>query len=136
MQQEGRILHAWVQGPWNLDLVLLFREQAQAFLPALAAQGPWGMLIEFDGDAVCPLDATLAIHEMAEEHSRNWQRFATAYVVGPQVGGYQFMNRVWHGIYQQVGSWESFDALDAALDWIHARLDDAAAPPVQRLSGG
>ncbi|KAF7597876.1 MAG: hypothetical protein CGU28_16015 [Candidatus Dactylopiibacterium carminicum] len=128
-QQEGQVLIAEIVGPWNLELIHSYRKAASERIPALAANGPWALIIVLRGAAICPQDAIDSIRAGAIEHVLRWQRICTAYVIGSEVEGYKVMDRVWHSIYAGVMPFAIFESNDEALHWVQQRLLDVAAHP-------
>lgn len=122
LQRQGQILIANIQGPWNIELIGRYRAEMGPFVRDLAAVGPWGLIIVLHGEAACPPDALALIRQGAIEQAKNWQRVCTAYVIAPDVVGYRLMDRVWHGIYQDVIPCEIFEQREAAVAWTERML--------------
>lgn len=127
--EEGQILISQIVGPWNAELIGEYQKAMAAHVPALAARGPWGLIIEISGAALCPPDAIERIRIGAHEHARNWQRACTCYVIGPEVEGYRITDRIWRDIYAGVMPFEIVESSEAALRWTRQQLAQLAAPP-------
>lgn len=115
-------LVARIGGPWNLELI---REYQAAIAPraqALAARGPWALIIVITEAALCPPEAVEAIREGARFQAREGRRACTCYVIGPEVEGAGLTDRVWRGIYAGLMPFEIFSALEPALAWSARQL--------------
>ncbi|GAB2894622.1 hypothetical protein GCM10027046_24650 [Uliginosibacterium flavum] len=131
IQEEGQILIARIAGPWNAELIAEYQQLMHAHVVALAARGPWGLIIEISGAALCPPDALERIRSGAREHARNWRRACTCYVIGPDVEGYRITDRIWRDIYAGVMPVEIVETHDAAVRWTAQQLATPPAPVLQ-----
>lgn len=120
----GNIIHAEVDGPWNIELIQEYVAQLTPSVDALSARGPWAVIVEIRGASLCPPEAVEAIHQGVLLHAAKG-RACTAYVIAPEVEGAGVTDVVWRSIYAGVMPFEIFETLDEALTWVRAHLDDA-----------
>lgn len=123
--RQGQILLVDVQGPWNAELIEMYRAQIQPYVESMVANGPWGLILVLHNEAACPPDAIEGIRKGVMEQARNWQRICTSYVIAPDVIGYRVMDRIWRNIYRDVMPCEIFERREDALAWTEARLKEA-----------
>lgn len=123
--RQGQILVVDVQGPWNAELIELYKAQSRPYVEALSANGPWGLILILHREAACPPDAIEGIRLGVIEQAKNWRRVCTSYVIAPDVIGYKVMDRVWRNIYRDVMPCEVFERREDALAWTEARLKEA-----------
>lgn len=121
---RGRVIHAVVGGPWNVELIQTYAAQLAPTVEALRAGGPWAVIVEIHGASLCPMEAVEAIRQGVQSHAR-LGRVCTAYVIAPEVEGAGVTDAVWRGIYAGVMPFEIFETLDEALPWVQAHLDRA-----------
>jgi len=124
-KRQGQILVTDVQGPWNAELVELYKTQMSPYIAEMAKSGPWGLILVLHNEAVCTPDAIEGIRRGVIEQAKNWRRASTAYVIAPDVLGYRVMNSVWRNIYRDVIPCEIFERCEDALAWTEARLKEA-----------
>ncbi|NSL53908.1 hypothetical protein [Uliginosibacterium aquaticum] len=117
---------AEIGGPWNAELIHYYRELMAEQVPAVAAQGPWALILEIRGAALCPPEAVEGIRRGVVEHASSWRRICTAYVIASDVEGYGVTDRVWRGIYAGIMPFEIFEHMADARAWTQRHLD---APP-------
>lgn len=120
--RQEQVLIVDVQGPWNLELIDLYKEKMRPYVQDLSANGAWGLIIEIHGEASCPMDALEGIRLGVIDQAANWHRVCTAYVIAPEVRGYRLMDRLWRGIYRDVMPCEIFERRGDALAWIQNTL--------------
>lgn len=125
VRREGRLLLARVVGPWNRELITLYRQRVAPHLPELTALGAWASIIEIRGACLCPPDALEEIRAGLGEHVNHWGRAATAYVIAPDVVGHGLMDRVWRGVYAGVTPFRIFEDADDARQWCCLRVAGA-----------
>jgi hypothetical protein len=130
LREEGQILIAGIGGPWNNELIELYRNRVTEHVPALAGCGAWGLVIEISGTASCPPDAVESIRAGMHEHADKWNRVCTAYVIAPDVVGYRILDRVWQDIYAGVMPFRIFEKHDDALRWTRSILAQHKLEPV------
>lgn len=122
--QQGQILIADIQGPWNMELIELYKEKAAPYVQELSAKGAWGLIIDIRNEASCPQDAVEGIRRGVIEQAANWHRVCTAYVIAPDVVGYHIMDRVWRGVYKDIIPFDIFEKREQALAWVGQILQD------------
>lgn len=120
--RDGQILIADIGGPWNIELIDLYRQRIAEYVPALAEGGVWGLILIIHGAALCPPDAIEGIRQGVREQAEKWKRVCTSYVIAPEVIGHRVMDRVWRGIYEHIMPVGIFDTLEEALHWTLAKL--------------
>lgn len=118
----GQILVADVQGPWNAELIELYKAQMTPYVAEMAKTGPWGLILVVHNEAACPPDAIEGIRRGVIEQAKNWHRVCTSYVIAPDVLGYRVMDRVWLNIYRDVIPCEIFEQREDALAWTELQL--------------
>lgn len=122
LEVQGQILIARILGPWNIELIRHYQQLMAAYVPGLAAQGPWALIIEITGEALCPADALAQIKAGAVAQAKNSSRICTSYVIGPDVVGHHVMDKVWRDIYAGLIPFEIFNTGPEALAWSEAQL--------------
>lgn len=122
--QQGQILIADIQGPWNLELIELYKEMMAPYVQDLAVKGAWGLIIEIHNEASCPPDAVEGIRRGVIDQAASWHRVCTAYVIAPDVAGHHLMDRIWRGIYRGIIPCEIFEQREHALAWVNQILQD------------
>jgi len=123
--RQGQILVTDVQGPWNAELIELYKAQMKPYVAEMAQAGPWGLILVLHNEAACPLDAIEGIRRGVIEQAKNWRRVCTSYVIAPDVLGYRAMDPVWRNIYRDVIPCEIFERREDALAWTLAQLKEA-----------
>lgn len=122
IEVHGQILLARILGPWNIELIREYQQLMAVHVPTLAARGPWALIIEITGEALCPPDALAQIRAGAVAQVRESRRVCTSYVIGPEVAGHRVLDRVWREIYAGLIPFELFDTRAQALAWSHSQL--------------
>lgn len=122
IRREGQVLIAEIGGPWNLELIELYRKRMMPFAIEMAADGAWGLILVIHGAALCPPDAIEGIRRGVREHAEQWKRACTSYVIAPDVIGHRVLDRVWRGIYDGIMPVGIFDTLEEAQAWTAEQL--------------
>lgn len=122
--RQGQILIADIQGPWNMELINLYKEKMVPYVQDLSAKGAWGLIIQIHNEASCPPDAVAGIQRGVIDQAANWHRVCTAYVIAPDVVGYHIMDRVWRGIYRDIIPCEIFEQQEQAIAWVDQTLQN------------
>ncbi len=121
----GQIVLAEVEGPWNLELIRLYRKQMAAVIPAVEKQGAWVLVVRLHRTAICPMDAIDLIRQGIAQDADS-HRVATCYVMTPQLEGYLIMKPVWRKLYEGLMPFEVFESLEDAQQWAEQMLDLSA----------
>lgn len=122
IEVHGQILIARIAGPWNIELIRHYQTLMKDHLPTLSAGGPWALIIEIHGAAICPPDALAQIKAGAVAHATQSRRVCTSYVIAPDVEGHHVMDRVWREIYAGLIPFEIFETRAAAMAWSAEQL--------------
>ncbi|MCB1553604.1 MAG: hypothetical protein KDJ14_07310 [Xanthomonadales bacterium] len=120
---EYPLLISHARGPWNRELVVLWRKQALAHAQAMQRLGPWVGVGVMRGSMTCTLDA-LALHrETAEYMVAELGAVGSAHVAGPEVEGYAMMRGVFDRMFDGVCPHAHFDRLEDVRPWAEQLLD-------------
>lgn len=124
---QGQVLIAQIGGPWNVELVQAYQQAIQPYVQTLAAQGPWALVIDVHGEAICPPEALELIRQGAERQHKESRRACTSYVIRPEVPGAHLMAGMWRRLYAGILPFEAFATLDEALAWSQQQLAQGGA---------
>lgn len=128
--RDGQIILADITGPWNLELIELYRQQIAALIPEVSRQGPWALIITLHRTAICPQDAIDLIRKGIRSDSMA-RRVCTCYVMAKEIEGYLIMGPVWRSLYTGVIPFEIFNSEAEARAWSEQQLalaDSGYAP--------
>lgn len=121
-RELGQVLLVDVVGPWNLELIQAYHAAIDPRAERLAERGPWALIVEIRGAALCPFDAIEAIRRGARQQAGQGRRTCTAYVIAPEVEGARLTAPLWRGIYDGVMPFEIFETREPALRWVRRLL--------------
>ncbi|MEI8631468.1 hypothetical protein P4S72_03735 [Vibrio sp. PP-XX7] len=83
-----------------MSLLNHYQELMKEHLPGVMAQGPWGLIVEISGAALCPPDALELVRKGAHLHVKQMKRVCTSYVIASDVEGYRLINPLLYNIYE------------------------------------
>ena len=122
IEMSGQVIIAQVGGPWNLELIRLFRNMITPYINQISEQGEWGLIVHVTDSAMCPPDALSLIKKGADIDISNTKRVCTSYVISPDTEGYNLMLPIWYDIYTGKIPFEIFDTIDQAINWVNDHL--------------
>lgn len=117
-----QIIIAKIVGPWNLELIEVYRKKLEPFIAELSAKGPWGLVVCIHNSATCPPDAIELIRKGVRLDSNNNNRICTSYVIALETEGRSLMEPIWRKIYRDVMPFDIFTTLDEAINWTETEI--------------
>lgn len=121
---KGQIIIAQVHGPWNIELIQLYRDLISPLIAQVSAKGLWGLIVQVTGSVVCPPDALALIQQGANADILASKRCCTSYVIHPDTEGYNLMLPIWFDIYRDKNPFEIFATIEAASEWVLQKLPE------------
>lgn len=118
----NQIIIANIEGPWNLELIELYRREMKPTIDQLTLKGPWGLIVNIHRSAICPPDAIDLIKQGVKADVTHNRRISTCYVIQSDVEGRRLMDPIWRSIYVDIMPFEIFTTLDEAMSWTRQQL--------------
>ena len=117
----GRIVRLYAVGPWNAEFVVQAHKSIRAQV-AEHVEGPWALLVDMKGTALCGPDALAAIRNVAGADAKQAGRIATAWVIEPGVEGRNEMSRFAQSTFAGVTPIRVYRNEAEAEEWLTAML--------------
>jgi hypothetical protein len=125
---DGNLHHYEATGPFNKELVECLAVAQSNFLQALKPAAPWVSICTVKENALATPDGLQRYAELIRKTPSNLIPAATAYVIGPEVEGGQFMVTHFTKIFADVGRpFQTFETMAEAQNWAQTMIDKAKA---------
>lgn len=126
---DGNLHHYEATGPFNKELVDCLAVAQSDFLQALKPAAPWVSICTVKTSALATPDGLQRYAELIRKTPPDLIPAATAYVIGPDVEGGQFMAAHFAKIFADAGRpFQTFATMAEAQSWARAMIDKASAP--------
>jgi hypothetical protein len=112
-----QILVARIGGPWNVEFVQAYQLAVQPYVRQLGERGLWALIIDVQGEAMCPPDALELVRQGAVAQHGKSLRACTSFVIQPDVPGAKLMGHLWRKVYAGLMPFEVFETQEEALNW-------------------
>ncbi|QYK03078.1 hypothetical protein [Shewanella psychrotolerans] len=122
---SNQIIVANIGGPWNLELIKIYREKMVTLFNQLKPNEPWGLIVCIHNSATCPPDAIELIKKGVQSDSIKNHRICTSYVISKETEGRRLMDPIWRKIYLNVMPFEIFPTLDEAMNWTEMQISNS-----------
>lgn len=123
LHREGQVIVIEAAGPWNVELIRNYARDVAPVTREIAADGPWGAVVEVTRSILFTVDAAQALREAGFRTAKTAGRIAVAYVVPPEVEGACLAPAILKRIYDGLNPWAVFTDRRAAMDWMHAQIE-------------
>lgn len=129
MWMDGDLLHYESTGPFNKELADCLAVAQSNFLQALQPSGPWVSICTVRKSALATPDGLQRYAELIRQAPPQFTPVATAYVIGPEVEGGQFMAPHFAKIFADASRpFQTFATMAEAQRWARAMIDKAGTP--------
>lgn len=126
---EGNLHQYEATGPFNKELADCLAVAQSNFLQALQPSGPWVSICTVRKSALATPDGLQRYAELIRQAPPQFTPVATAYVIGPEVEGGQFMAPHFAKIFADVGRpFQAFETMAEAQSWARTMIDKAGTP--------
>jgi len=123
---DGDLLHYESTGPFNKELADCLAVAQSNFLQALQPSGAWVSICTVRKSALATPDGLQRYAELIRQAPPQFTPVATAYVIGPEVEGGQFMAPHFAKIFADAGRpFQTFDTLAEAQIWAKTMIEEA-----------
>lgn len=119
---EYPLLISVAHGPWNRELVSIWRQQALPYALQLQQQGPWIGVGVMRDSMTCTADALPLHRETAQFMIEHLGAIASAHVAAPTVDGYGLMRGVFDRLFEGLCPHAHFDRLEDVHGWADEQL--------------
>lgn len=122
VSSEGPILISEFDGPWNLELGLLWMQAIDPVARMLAAKGPFTSLTVVRSSALTSPE-TLTLMRKSIVVGKQMGLVADALVVAKEVEGADLASRIFAPVFQGLIPHDCFEHIEEAKSWLLTQLD-------------
>ncbi|MGQ0799665.1 MAG: hypothetical protein ACT4NL_06095 [Pseudomarimonas sp.] len=126
LRVEYPLLISVAHGPWNRELVMIWRQQVLPCAQQLQRLGPWIGVGVMRDSMTCTADALQLHRETAKVMVEQLGAIASAHVAAPTVDGYGLMRGVYARMFEGLCPHTHFDDLADVLPWAEEQLREHA----------
>lgn len=117
IRSEGSIIVTEVEGPWNIESMLLWGQQFETFAMDLCKTGPIGSVAQFHNSILTSPDSFQLLRKMAAFSIKHRRLVVTVFVIAPHVEGHLLAKSIFGPVHDGLIPFHIFDSMDKGISF-------------------